>query len=219
MSVLWKYRRVIDGYSSYRPIKTKQGNWWKELLQIFCSAILVGACSATLMCSGGKFDMQPCVSYTSSIPQQYQRCCCGNLSAQMRTWLCTTKSEKSATLFWFDSDERCVLRVGVGKRTIAKTLKCGSPNNFREWLQYHAWSRSEKQFGRDKLNKIGLIPHCSSNTRSKMVLQLIQKQPLQVVCSGCWFVRPFFFVADFLFSNWTLPWRTNLYNVGDICIK
>ena len=148
-----------------------------------------------------------------------KRCCCSNLSAQMRTWLCTTKSEKSATLFWFDSDERCVLRVGVGKRTIAKTLKCGSPNNFREWLQYHAWSRSEKQFGRDKLNKIGLIPHCSNNTRSKMVLQLIQKQPLQVVCSGCWFVRPLFFVTDFLFSNRTLPWRTNLYNVGNVGIK
>lgn len=134
---------------------------------------------------------------------------------------CVRRKVKSQQRFliWCRWTERCVLRVGVGKRTIAKTLKCGSPNNFREWLQYHAWSRSEKQFGRDKLNKIGLIPHCSSNTRSKMVLQLIQKQPLQVVCSGCWFVRPFFFVADFLFSNWTLPWRTNLYNVGDICIK
>ena len=45
----------------------------KRILAILCSVILVGACSATLMCSGGKFDMQPCVSYTNSIPQQYQK--------------------------------------------------------------------------------------------------------------------------------------------------
>lgn len=45
----------------------------KRIVANFCSAILVVTCCATLMCIGGMFDMQPCVSYTNSIPQQYQK--------------------------------------------------------------------------------------------------------------------------------------------------